>query len=182
MIRDVLLPSGFLLLAMAASAETVVTPFAGVAYGGTSEGSPASYGASLAFLGPAAGFEVEFGVTPTFFGPGGSGGVFNANNVVSATGNVVLSLPAGDLRLYGVAGAGLLKTRLEDAGRLFDVSSTDFAVDVGGGLIVYLNPTVGLRADVRYFRSLSDIDPESLDLDIGAVDYWRAAGGLSLRF
>jgi hypothetical protein len=39
---------------------------------------------------------------------------------------------------------------------LFDVNSSDFGVNVGGGVIGYLWDHVGLRADIRYFRDLSE--------------------------
>jgi hypothetical protein len=72
-----------------------------------------------------------------------------------------------------------MKTRLEDSTRLFNVDSSDFGINLGGGLIAYIGHTVGLRADIRYFRSLSDLEGA---VDLGTLDYWRAVGGVSLRF
>ena len=61
-------------------------------------------------------------------------------------------------------------------------------MDVGGGLNGYFNEHVGLRGDVRYFRSLQGdddadgiiIDPRLFDL--GEFDFWRATVGVSFRF
>jgi hypothetical protein len=165
----------------AASAETILTPFAGVAFGGATERSRGTYGGSLAFLGRVAGFEVEFAITPHFFGDASSD-LFTKNDVATLMGSFLVAAPGQSVRVYAAAGAGLLKTRLEDADQLFDVSSNDFGINVGGGLIVHLGHTLGLRADVRYFRSLADLHDGGLDLDLGTVDYWRAVGGISFRF
>lgn len=165
-----------------ALAETLLTPFAGGAFGGSTDRTRAIYGMSLDFLGGLSGFELEFSFAPSFFGGPEVARVFTRNNVVTLMGSFMLSTP-GPLRIYGAAGIGLLKTRLEDPARLFDVDSTDFGVNVGGGVIVRLGEHVGVRADLRYFRALSDVSPERLpDVDLGALRYWRGAGGLALRF
>jgi opacity protein-like surface antigen len=76
-----------------------------------------------------------------------------------------------------------MKTRLEDAGNLFSVDSNDFGINVGGGLIGSLSENLALRVDVRYFRDLQDPDPDDgFDVDFGNVDYWRAVGGITLKF
>jgi hypothetical protein len=177
--QRVLTIAALLLLGTAASAETVLTPFAGVAFGGANDKSQGSYGGSLAFFGQVTGLEVEFGITPHFFGDGVPGDFFTKNDVVTLTGNLLVIVPAGEVRFYGVAGGGLMKTRLEDSTRLFNVDSSDFGINLGGGLIAYIGHTVGLRADIRYFRSLSDLEGA---VDLGTLDYWRAVGGVSLRF
>jgi hypothetical protein len=172
-----------LLGASSARAEILVTGFGGVAFGGATDKSRGTYGGAIGFLGAGVvGFEVEGATTPDFFGSAG-GGVFTENNVLTLMGNIILAAPAGPVRIYGTAGAGLLKTRLEDPDRLFSIDSNDFGINVGGGLIVFLGNHVGLRGDVRYFRDLQDADPDGeFDLDFGNVDYWRGVGGITLRF
>jgi opacity protein-like surface antigen len=126
------------------------------------------------------GFELEFAATPDFFGEGE--GVFSENNVLTGMGSLLLASP-GRLRIYAAAGAGLLKTRLEDPDQLLSVDSNDFGINVGGGLLVDLGDHVALRGDVRYFRDLQDDEPDGgFDLDLGNVDYWRVVGGLTLKF
>ena len=52
-------------------------------------------------------------------------------------------------------GAGLMRASVTSPGDLFDeVTRNDFALNVGGGLNGYFNDHVGLRGDIRYFRSL----------------------------
>ena len=104
------------------------------------------------------GFEAEFATTPEFFGDSQTADLFTKNDVVTLMGSILLAVPAGPVRLYGAAGAGLMKTRIEASDVFFDVDSSDFGINVGGGLIGYLGSHVGLRADIRYFRDLSDLD------------------------
>jgi hypothetical protein len=172
-----------LLGAGSARAEVLVTGFGGVAFGGATNESRGTYGGALGFLGAGVvGFEIEGATTPDFFGSAG-GGVFTENNVLTLMGNILLAAPAGPVRIYGAAGVGLLKTRLEDPDRLFSIDSNDLGINVGGGLIVYLGDHVGLRGDVRYFRDLQDADPDGeFDVDFGNVDYWRGVAGITLKF
>jgi len=174
----------FLLLAAdPAVAETLLTGFAGGAFGGATDETRGTYGGALGFLGNGpVGFELEFAATPDFFGED-SEGVFSENNVLTGMGSLLIAAPAGPLRIYAAAGAGVLKTRLADADQLLDFDSNDFGINVGGGLLVDLGDHVALRGDVRYFRDLQDTDPDGeLDLDFGTVDYWRGVAGITLRF
>lgn len=166
-----------------ARAETLLTGFGGVALGGTTERSRATYGGALGFLGDGVlGFEIEAATTPEFFGSA-SGDVFTDNNVFTLMGSLLLAAPSGPVRVYGAAGFGLMKTRLQDPDRLFSIDSNDFGIGVGGGLLVYLSDHIGLRADGRYFRDLQDTDPEGgFDVDLGKVDYWRVVAGLTIEF
>ncbi len=186
--RSVLAVSAVMLLgATTARGEVMLTPFAGAAFGGVTERTRPTYGLGLGFLGNGVvGFEAELATTPDFFGDSAHSGFFTKNDVVTLMGSVLLAVPAGPVRLYGAAGAGLMKSRLENPNILFKVSSTDFGINVGGGLIGYFGSHVGLRADVRYFRDLSDLNPSGqlpeFELSLGKVNYWRAAGGLTFKF
>jgi Outer membrane protein beta-barrel domain len=186
--RNMLAVSAAVLLgATTAQAEVMLTPFAGAAFSGSTERTRATYGLALGFLGAGVlGFEAEFATTPEFFGDSQSADLFTKNDVVTLMGSILLAVPAGPVRLYGAAGAGLMKTRIEASDVFFDVDSSDFGINVGGGLIGYVGSHVGLRADIRYFRDLSDLDanedfPE-FDLGLGKVSYWRAVGGLTFKF
>jgi len=165
-----------------AGAEVLITPMAGGAFGGSTDRTRATYGVALGFLGTVAGFEAEFAFTPSFFGGPELADVFTDNNVVTLMGNVLLATP-GPVRVYGTAGIGLLKTRLEHADQLLSVDSNDFGFNAGGGILVDLNDSVSLRADGRYFRDLEDPVPDNeFDVGLGNLDYWRIVGGLTLRF
>jgi len=83
-----------------------------------------------------------------------------------------------------------MRAAVTSPGNLFDnVARNDFALNVGGGIQANFNDHLGLRGDIRYFRSLQGepgadggiiIDPR--DFDLGDFDFWRATVGLSLRF
>jgi opacity protein-like surface antigen len=175
----VLAALGLVLAGGPLSAETLVTGFAGGAFGGSTAKTRGTYGGALGFLGSVAGFEAEFAVTPDFFGE--ATGVFTTNDVVTAMGSLLLATP-GPVRVYGAAGAGLLKTRLEDVDQLVSIHSNDFGINVGGGVLIGLGDHLALRGDVRYFRDLQNQAAEGLDLELGHVDYWRGVGGLTLKF
>ncbi len=165
-----------------ALAETLLTGFAGAAFGGTTSTSHGSYGGAIGFLGHGpVGFEVEFGVTPDFFGESTSGVIFTSNNVVTGMANLLLATP-GPVRIYVAGGGGLMKPRLEDPDKLVSIDKNDFGINVGGGFMVSLGDHLALRGDIRYFRDLQNTQPGGLDLDLGHVDYWRGVGGLTLKF
>lgn len=164
-------------------AQTFITPFAGATFEGDSAGERLTGGASVLFMGAVAGFELEAGFTPDFFG---QGDVFNFDtdgNVTSLSANLVLGVGAGPVRPYVTGGVGLLRSRISSAEQLFDdISDNDLGVNAGGGLIVMFSEHVGLRGDLRYFRSLRDIDIEDLSVGLGSLDFWRAYGGVTFKF
>jgi opacity protein-like surface antigen len=162
-------------------AETALTPFAGVAFGGRTDDSKFTYGGALAFRGSGTGlgFEIDFGYTPDFFGETGR---LSENSVTTLMGSL-LFLAGGNTRLYGAAGLGLLKTRVQDVDGFFDVDSNDFGFNVGGGLEIGLGENFGLRGDLRYLRALTDPEPDDeFDVDLADLDFFRATGGLTIKF
>jgi hypothetical protein len=176
------LPLLFVTLALAApaSAQTYLTPFAGVAFSGDTDDSKLTFGGDLTFAGGGPlGFSVDFGYTKDFFG---SAPPVGDNNVTTLMGNLVLITP-GKLRLYGSSGVGLLKTRVKDVDGFFDVGSTDFGFNVGGGLYIVGDGPIGARGDIRYFRRLSDPQPDGeFDISFGGLSYWRATAGITFKF
>jgi len=185
----------------AASADWVLTPFVGWNFNGSADVNGAGgesvsnkfehkidYGVSLAGMGAGAvGFEVDFGYSPNFFqtNTGADGFDLASNsNVTTLTGNVILGIPAGAVRPYVVGGVGLIRTNVGDVGDLFDAQSkNDFGFDVGGGVMGFFNNNVGLRGDVRYFRSFQGGDAGSLTgLALGNLNFWRGSVGVSFKF
>jgi opacity protein-like surface antigen len=99
----------------------------------------------------------------------------------------ILGAPIGGLgegvRPYVSGGAGLLRARIDDVDDFFDVTDNSFGVNVGGGVMGFLTDNVGIRGDVRYFRSLQDeASGDDLDLDVGEFDFWRGSVGVAFRF
>jgi len=191
--RTAILPALVLsaLVSVPASAQTTLTPFTGVTFGGETTENRFVYGAVLGF-GDKAGVDIDFGYAPNFYG--------NTDPFGDLDGKLNITTLMFNIRFGGGAkqgatpfvsgGAGLMRAAVTSPGNLFDnVARNDFALNVGGGIQANFNDHLGLRGDIRYFRSLQGepgadggiiIDPR--DFDLGDFDFWRATVGLSLRF
>jgi len=177
-----------LLAPSAARAETLLTPFAGVTFGGSGEATGA-YGLSLSFLGAGIfGVEAEVGYTPAFFDTTTSEFI-DSSNIVTVMGNLIVGIPVGGtegkgVKPYVTAGVGLLKSNVNGVDGVFDhVSNTDFGFNAGAGVMGFFNDRVGLRGDMRYFRSLTDPDEDfEFDVGVGDLDFWRGTVGVVFRF
>lgn len=184
-----------------ASADWTFTPFLGVNFGGAADvntGSSGSstaskferkidYGASLAKMGSGPiGFEIDFGYSPNFFetGTGASGFDFtNDSNVTTLTGNVIIGASGGPIRPYVVGGVGLIRSNVQDVRGLFSATSkNDFGMDVGGGVMGFFAENIGLRGDLRYFRSFRGTTDNASGITLGDFKFWRASAGVSFKF
>lgn len=45
----------------------------------------------------------------------------------------------------------------------------------------YFATHIGIRGDVRYFRTLQDNSNDSLDFDLGGFHFWRASIGVVIK-
>ena len=71
---------------------------------------------------------------------------------------------------------------MQDAEQFFDVTTkNDFGFDLGGGVMGFFNQNVGIRGDVRYFRSFSG-DDNVTGLGVSDFNFWRGSVGLSLKW
>jgi hypothetical protein len=186
-----------------ASADWLFTPFFGMNWGGNAEFTDfggdfedefeqkMNFGASLSWMGAGAfGFEVDFGYSPNFFQntTGDDDFEFGDSNVTTLMANLKVGAPfggqtGGGIRPYASGGLGLIKSRIDDPDDLFELNSTDWGFNVGGGVTGFFNDNFGLQGDVRYFRSLQDNEPdEEFDLALGSFNFWRGTVGLVFRF
>lgn len=201
-ITIVLVIAGFVSAPSTASADWLFTPFLGWNMNGNYKFGDfddfddefeqrVDFGASLGWMGAGiVGFEVDFGYSPNFFeNTGGTGDFeFGDNNVTTLMGNVLIGAPIGGqsgpgIRPYGVGGIGLMRSRIDDPAALFDVDSNSWGFNLGGGIIGFLSDNIGIRGDVRYFRSLQDDEPDG-EFDVGLSDFsfWRGSVGVTFRF
>jgi hypothetical protein len=202
-LRKCILATCFVMLTSAAapskaSADWLFTPFLGSTYGGSANvGGPdeafkdeferkLNYGASLAWLGGGVmGFEVDFGYSPNFFGVSDDDSGINFvgdGNVTTLMGNLVVSAPLGGVRPYASGGVGIIASRVDNADNFFDkASSQNLGLDAGAG-VMFLAGNVGLRGDIRYFRSMTDDDPDGIDLNLGNFRFWRGTVGVTFKF
>jgi hypothetical protein len=177
----------------AAHADWLFTPNIGGGFGGDASGREhLTYGASIGWMGAGIiGWEADLGYTPEFFeGDDDDADFLNTgdSNVTTLMGNVLVGIPVGGqtgggVRPYFVGGAGLMKSRVEDADGLFEVDNNDFGINLGGGVYGFMTDNVGFRGDLRYFRGFGeDTGNDQIDLDLGDMDFWRGTVGVTFRW
>ena len=185
-----------------ASADWLFTPFVGMNWGGSANfgdvgdlednfEKKGNFGASLAYMGAGAlGFELDFGWAPNFFeNTSGDGDFdFGDSNVTTLMANLTIGAPFGGqsgpgIRPYASGGVGIIKSRVGDAGDLFNVDSTNWGINLGGGIAGFFTDNIGLRGDLRYFRSLQDTEADDgANLGLADFRFWRGSVGLTFRF
>jgi len=184
----------FTLTPTAAGADGLLVPFMGVNFAGDSgkelenaiDASRFNYGVSFAFMGGGVvGIEADIGYSPDFFGKTDVGG----SSVLTFTGNLMFGIPFGGqkgfgIRPYGLVGLGVIRSQVDAFGDVLEVDENEFAWGFGGGVLFFFGSNVGLRTDLRYFRTFGDVDFGLQDLldDSDKVDFARASAGLILRF
>jgi opacity protein-like surface antigen len=201
-VRKLLMISALSLVLLPASAQAqsgwFFSPFIGGNFGGSADFGDfpddddaverrMDFGATIGYNPSFVGFEFDFGYSPNFFQDtaGDANFEFGDNNVTTLMGNVLFSAPPGTgIRPYGSAGLGLIRASVQSATGLFnDLSTNDLGVNFGGGINAQFNDNVGLRGDLRYFRSLQDNEADNdLDLSLGSFDFWRGSVGLTFRW
>lgn len=168
-----------------ARAAGFITPFLGFNFGGDSancialtncEEKRANWGVATGTTRGVVGFEEEIAYAPGFFGkaPGESSGVLTVMT------NLLVIVPAGRVRPYGLVGVGLIRPHVKFDATSLAVDKNAVGWDIGGGINIFLTRNLGVRGDIRHIRTLKDVtlgifSPEQLD-------FWRASGGLTLRF
>jgi len=187
---------GLLLMALtpaAARADGLLVPFAGVNFGGDAgqtlgggvDARRTDWGVSFAWMGGGVvGVEGDIGYSPDFYGKNDVGG----SSLLSLMGNVLLGVPFGGqkgfgVRPFGLVGIGVLKSNLDSFTELVGFDNTEVAWDFGGGVVIFFTSHTGIRGDVRYFRTFNAVDFGPIHVaDSGAVDYTRAAIGFVYRY
>jgi opacity protein-like surface antigen len=169
---------GITLCPAVARADTFVTPFVGVAFGGDAEDTQLTYGGALTVMGRGAGLEVELGYSPEFFGEG------SGIDIMTLMANYVAG---GDVRStgsapYALVGIGLIRTDVEAVGNLVGGTENKVGFNLGVGLVSLFNRTFGVRGDIRYFRQVQAASEAPLVPVGDRLDFWRAVVGATLRF
>ena len=187
-----------LALPVSASAQNwFVSPFFGANFGGSASFGDfpdaddeverrLDLGATVGWNPNVVGFEVDFGWSPNFFEDtsGDRNFEFGDSNVTTFMGNLLIRAPPGTgLRPYVSSGLGLIRAQIDSDGLFNDLSTNDLGVNIGAGINGQFSDNVGIRGDLRYFRSLQDNEPDNdLDLSLGNFDFWRGTVGLTFRW
>jgi hypothetical protein len=174
-------------LPVPASADGFVSPWVGTNFSNEPADGRGAFGVTAGGMGAGViGGEVDFGYAPNFFGDHIG---FNSSSLMNLMGNLIIGIPVGGqtgpgIRPYFTGGLGMIRSEID--GPLDDdgVSNSDFAFNLGGGVMGYFNDHVGLRGDLRYMRTInsdlsdSDLDPE---FGLGDFDFWRLSFGVVFR-
>ena len=175
-----------------ARADGMLIPFIGVNFAGNSRSAISDaldadrfdWGASLAYMGGGfLGIEADFAYSPDFHGRTDLGG----SSVTTLMGNLLIGIPFGGqtgfgIRPYALAGVGMIRSKFDAFGDVLSLDNSKVGWDVGGGAMFFFGTHVGLRADVRYFRTFSAIDLFDVIEERSRLDFGRASTGLILRF
>jgi opacity protein-like surface antigen len=193
---------GVLFLPAASRADLLLTPFVGGNLGGSvtsrfadfvGDQSRTTFGGSIATMsGGIFGVEGDLGFTPKFFGTdvelGGVPVSVAKNNVLTAMANLTVGVPIQShggtgIRPYAVGGIGLIRQQFDVVGGLVGYTANDLGYNVGGGVLIFPSAHVGIRGDIRYFRSVgADTVSDLLDLQPGVFNFTRATVGVTFRY
>lgn len=184
-----------LMRASNAGADWLFTPFLGGTFAAQNpffipeQGATTSkvvFGGSASLLSDGLfGVEGDFGYSPRFFERSSRTGLNTGSNVTTVMGNVVIAVPLSvtreSLRPYAVGGAGLIHAAAAAlAIPEFDVDRDLLGYDFGGGAIGLVDPNVGVRFDLRYFRTVHELTNQFQQR--GRLSFWRATIGVTIRY
>lgn len=170
-----------------ARAQGFVAPFIGYDFGGDSgcpnltncEDKKLNAGVAIGIMGNILGFEEEFAYAKKFFGsaPGLS------SNVFTLMSSLMIVPKIGPLRPYVLGGVGLIKTHVElSPSSLLTSDNNNLGWDVGGGIMGFFGPHIGVRGDIRHFHAFQDLKVVGFTLGSSKLDFGRASVALVLKF
>ena len=170
-----------------AHADGFINPFVGFHFGSDSacpsvancEEKDVEIGISVGALNAVFGFELDFGSGKNFLGRAPN----FESSVTTAMGNLLVAPKIGFLRPYGLIGIGLVRTHAELTGLNIPVTNDNsLGWDLGGGLMIFLGERVGIRGDLRAFRTLQDVTAFGFDLPDTRILFGRADIGVVFKF
>jgi len=114
---------------------------------------------------------------------------FGDSNLTTIMGNLIIGAPIGGqsgpgIRPYATAGIGVIRSNITANTFFNELNTNDFGYNLGGGVMGFFSDNVGLRGDLRYFRSFQDNEPgdDELDLGLGDLKFWRGTVGVTFRW
>ena len=183
------------LSAVPAHADGFISPSIGVDFGGNAgstlrgaanNSNKLNVGVAAGWMGAGVfGVEEDFAWAPNFFGSGGA--TIDNTRVITLMTNVIAGVPVGGqhgggVRPYVSAGVGLINQHVSSVSSTGGFSENDFGFDLGAGVMGYFADHVGVRGDVRYFRSFQNTETNVVGLEVGHFAFYRASIGVLFRF
>jgi opacity protein-like surface antigen len=174
--------------ARTAEAQGFISPSVGYNFGGSTGCRSATdcreknwnWGGAFGALGSVVGFEAELTYEGEFTGDSPD----QTSSVTTLMANFMLAPKISFLQPYGLVGVGVIRTNVEDRVRALSDTENDPGWTVGGGVIVFLQRHVGLKGDVRFYRSFNALDLLDFDLlpERSKIDFGRAGFGFLFKF
>ena len=175
-----------LLVPAPAHADGIFSAFAGGSFGtGEQDQKVSTWGLSLAAMaGGIFGFELDFA---RIGNAAGDETFVEDSRVTNVFGNIIIGVPVKAVRPYVIGGLGWVRTEIE----ALEIAppqapvmarSDGLGAAVGGGLLGFFTDHVGARVDLRYIRSVTLGGDSIFDFEFEKLSYWRASGGIALRF
>lgn len=150
----------------------LLTGHIGVAAGRDVRDPTVSPGFSMAVIDEnGIGIELDVAYTGDF-----DAALFADSSITSAMLSFSAVYPHERWRPFLVGGAGLMRVRTAIFDGLPPRGRTEPGWTAGGGVLLMLDETLGVRGDVRFFRHFGDHP----DLPVqGFLDFWRISGGVT---
>jgi opacity protein-like surface antigen len=170
-----------------ARADGFISPFVGRNFGTDSacpsltncENHTLTVGASFGVLGNVLGFEEDISLSDKFFGDAPN----LDSSVVSLMSNLMFIPKLGPVRPYGLIGLGLFISRASLKTPALVIShNNNLGFDVGAGLAIFFGEHVGVRGDIRLFRTLQDLQVLGFTLSNTRLQYGRGSAALVFKF
>ena len=156
--------------------KSAVTPYAGYSYGADSshcisltncQERHTTFGVSFGAAG-GTGVELDVAYAKDFFGVTAG----TNSSVLTVMSNGVIAIPIGPVRPFVVGGIGLIRPHVESNPIDLITAKKALGYDFGGGVMISLGSRLGLRGDLRRFRTMTG-EP---------LSFSRASAGLTLKF
>jgi len=168
-----------------ARADTFLTPFVGVSFGGGALNCASlagcsqqqrSWGVSAGTGHGIFGVEEDFSYVPDFYArqPGAD------NGVITLSSNMIVRFPDGKIRPYALGGLAFVRPHSALNASGFAGDRNVLGYDVGGGVTDFMHQHIGVRTDLRYIRGVKDLSLG--DFSAEPVHYWRGSAGVTFVF
>lgn len=177
-----------LCLARDGAAQGFINPFVGTTLSSASVDSARSkpgFGVAFGKVGKILGGESEIAYYPEVLDTA----VKAKNRAIAFSGNTLIGPTIGPVKVYGAFGIGMLLLNVTSAKSLLtpnleSISNNYLAFNAGGGVMGFINKTLGVRADLRYYRAVGFdiIDIQAAGIQSVRFEFWRAGVGLAVKF
>ena len=160
-----------------------------IAYAGTNVGpdtgctsncgsQPVTLGGVYGYFQELFGFEEDFGYTQNAFQDGET----SRSRIITLMTNVSVNPQVGIARLYALGGVGFVRSKVEvSPTTLFVGEHGGFGWDVGAGIVVAKQKSIGVRADWRYIAGFNDLHELGFPITGTNVSFNRYTVGLVIN-